>query len=165
MYLISNKTEIYKNYLKIRYKASKLYNKKFFSITMDEIMFYRMTHVDRGYWTFDEKTFQKIRKGLKKSDYYLIKLFSLLKENSIKSHLIIYPWPTQIEFGDTRHINYWEKFALENRIDLINLYEEFSSKEPKKFILDNFIYGDIHWNKKGNKIVSDALFKKIDFYN
>jgi len=165
MYLISDKTEIYKNFLKLRYKASKLYNKKFFSITMDEVMFYRMTHIDRGYWTFNEEKFQEIKKGLKKSDYYLKKLFSLLKENSIKSHLIIYPWPTQIEFGDTKHINYWKKFALENKINLIDLYDEFSSEMPKDFILNNFIYGDIHWNKEGTKIVFDALFKKINFYN
>ena len=132
---------------------------------MDEVMFYRMTHIDRGYWTFNEEKFQEIKKGLKKSDYYLKKLFSLLKENSIKSHLIIYPWPTQIEFGDTKHINYWKKFALENKINLIDLYDEFSSEMPKDFILNNFIYGDIHWNKEGTKIVFDALFKKINFYN
>ena len=73
--------------------------------------------------------------------------------------------PTQIEFGDTKHINYWKKFALENKINLIDLYDEFSSEMPKDFILNNFIYGDIHWNKEGTKIVFDALFKKINFYN
>jgi hypothetical protein len=163
MYLISDKTEIYKNFLKLKYKASKLYNKKFFSTTVDDVMFYRMTHIDRGYWTFSEEKFQEVKKGLKKSDYYLKKLFSLLKENSIKSHLVIYPWPTQIEFGDTKHINYWKKFALENRINLIDLYDEFPSDTPRDFIFDNFIYGDIHWNKKGTNIVFNALFKKIKF--
>ncbi len=163
MYLISDKTETYKNFLKLRYKASKLYNKNFFSITRDEVMFYRMTHIDRGYWTFSEERFQEVKKGLKKSDYYLKKLFSLLEENSIKSHLIIYPWPTQIEFGDTKHINYWKKFALKNEINLIDLYDEFSSDETKDFIFNNFIYGDIHWNKNGNKIVFDAIFKEINF--
>ena len=54
MYYLSDRTEVYKNFLKLKYKASKFYNKSFFSTTTDDVMFYRMTHVDRGYWTFDE---------------------------------------------------------------------------------------------------------------
>ena len=163
MYYLSDRTEIYKNFLKLKYKASKFYNKSFFSTNTDDVMFYRMTHIDRGYWTFNEEKFSEVKKGLKQSDEYLKKLFLLFKKNSIKSHLIIYPWPTQIEFGDDKHIKYWKKFAKENDVNLIDFYDEFSNKNSKDFIFEHFIYGDIHWNKKGTDIIFKGLLKKVNF--
>ena len=79
--------------------------------------------------------------------------------NSIKSYLIIYPWPTQINFGDEKHSKYWSKFAKNNNIKFFNLYNAFSpeKKNKKKIILDNFIFGDIHWNKEGNKKVFNEV--------
>jgi len=163
MYYASDRTKIYKNFLKSKYKASKLYNKNFFQIKTDDVMFYRMTHVDRGYWTFNKEKFEEVKKGLTQSEKYLKKLFSLFEEKSIQSHLIIYPWPTQIEFGDTKHINYWTRFAEKNEISFINFYDEFSSTNSKDFIFENFIYGDIHWSKKGTNLIFNALSKKINF--
>jgi hypothetical protein len=156
-YILSDKTEIYKNYLKLKYKSSKFMNKSFFKTNRDDVMFYRMTHIDRGYWTFDEKKYAHVKDGLKQSEKYLKKLFDLLNNNSIKSHLVIYPWPTQIYFGDSKHEKFWEKFSKQNDIHLINLYEKFTTNNSRKFIFDNFIYGDIHWNKNGTKIVFDEI--------
>ena len=157
--ILTDKTEIYKNYLKLKYKSSKFMNKSFLKTTMDDVMFYKMIHVDRGYWTFDEKRYAHVKEGLEQSERYLKKLFDLLNENSIKSHLVIYPWPTQIHFGDTKHVKYWEKFAKTNNINFVSLYDNFSTNNSRKFILENFIYGDIHWNKKGTKIVFDEVNK------
>ena len=162
LYILSDKTEILKNYLKFKFKASKDYEKNFFKTTKEDAMYYRMTNIDRGYWTFDESTFSHIKKGLDKSDKYLERLFSLLNDYNIKSHLIIYPWPTQIQFGDTRHEPYWKDFAKKNEINLVNLYQDFKSDDKRKFIFDNFIFGDIHWNKAGNIRVLKALIREID---
>ena len=162
LYILSDKTEVLKNYLKFKFKASKDYEKNFFKTTKEDAMYYRMTNIDRGYWTFDESTFSHIKKGLDKSDKYLERLFSLLNDYNIKSHLIIYPWPTQIQFGDTRHEPYWKDFAKKNEINLVNLYQDFKSDDKRKFIFDNFIFGDIHWNKAGNIRVLKALIREID---
>ena len=162
LYILSDKTEVLKNYLKFKFKASKDYEKFFFKTTKKDAMYYRMTNIDRGYWTFDESTFSHIKKGLNKSDQYLERLFSLLNDHNIKSYLIIYPWPTQIQFGDTRHEPYWKAFAKKNEINLVNLYQDFKSDDKRKFIFNNFIFGDIHWNKAGNIRILKALIREID---
>ena len=161
--IISDKTEIYKNYLKLKYKTSKIMDKKFFDIDEDDVMFYRMTHIDRGYWTYSDEKYNQVKKGLEQSERYLKKLFELLKENSIESHLIIYPWPTQIEFGDEKHVNFWKEFSTKNNINFVNLYDSFYSRNTRSFIMNNFIYGDIHWNKKGTKLAFDQIIEEIKF--
>ena len=51
------------------------------------------------------------------------------------------------------------KNFIDNNIKFFSLYESFSTENINKreFILDNFIFGDIHWNKKGNKKVFNQL--------
>ncbi len=161
--ILSEKTENLKNYTKLKYKASKKYKQNFFKTNKEDTMFYRMTHIDRGFWTYNEKNFEFIKEGLDQSDEYLKKLFLLLNENNIESNLVIYPWPAQILYGDTKHRPYWENFSKQNKINLINLYPYFESENKREFILDNFIFGDVHWNKNGNKKVFEALKKEIDF--
>ncbi len=161
--ILSDQTEIAKNYIKLKIKASEEYNKNFFDTTRDDVMFFRMTHIDRGYWTFNEKKFKEVKDGLKQSNKYLLKLFDLFKKNNIESNLIIYPWPTQILYGDNYHQNYWLNFSNKNNINFLSIYDKFSSDNKRKFILDNFIYGDIHWNKKGTILVFEEVIKNIDF--
>ena len=163
MYLISDKTEEIKNYLKLKLKASKSLNKSFFSTSRDDAIFYRMTHIDRGFWTFNEDKYLEVSEGLAQSEKYIKKLFELLNQNKIDSYLIIYPWPAQIQYGDKKHSPFWEKFSKSNNINLINLYDIFKSENNREFIFDNFIYGDIHWNKKGTLKVFNEIIKKIDF--
>ena len=162
-YILSDKTELFKNYLKLKIKTSKEINKNFFKTTRDEVMFYRMTHIDRGFWTYNSAKFQEVEIGLKQAEQYLIKLFKLFKKNNIESTLIIYPWPTQIFYGDKFHQNYWEDFSKKNNIQFLSLYEKFNSNKKKEFIFENFIYGDIHWNKNGTKLVFEFLVDNIKF--
>ena len=163
LHMLSDRTEIIKNYVKLKLKTSEDLNKNFFKVNRDEVMFFRMTHIDRGFWTFNDEKFNKISKGLKQSEKYLIKLFELLDKNNIKSTLIIYPWPTQIFYGDNYHEKHWRNFAKKNNINFLSTYEVFKSEDTKNFILENFIYGDIHWNTKGTRIIFDNLIKQINF--
>ena len=163
MYLISDKTEEIKNYLKLKLKASKSINKSFFSTSRDDAIFYRMTHIDRGFWTFNEDKYLEVSQGLAQSEKYLKKLFELLNKNKIESYLIIYPWPAQIQYGDKKHSPFWENFSKSNNINLINLYDIFKSENNREFIFNNFIYGDIHWNKNGTLKVFNEINKRINF--
>jgi len=126
-------------------------------------MFYRMTHIDRGFWTFNDNKFNEVQQGLSQSEKYLIKLFELLKENYINSTLIVYPWPTQIFYGDEYHEVYWKNFSEKNEINFISLYDEFKKENKRDFIFNNFIYGDIHWNLDGTTIVKDKVIKSLKF--
>jgi len=47
-------------------------------------------------------------------------------------------------------------------LNFLSLYDSFSANKSRKFILDNFIYGDIHWNKNGTKIVLDEIIKLFE---
>tara|TARA_B110000003_G_C16575122_1_gene505840 strand:+ start:163 stop:1293 length:1131 start_codon:yes stop_codon:yes gene_type:complete len=163
IYLLSDKTEILKNYIKLKIKASKILDKSLFNTNRNDTMYYRMTHIDRGYWTFDENSYFEVQDGLQQSEKYLKKLFKLLDENNIKSNLIVYPWPTQIQFGDTKHIVHWKNFSEFNNINFVSLYDVFQSVDKRKLIFDNFIYGDIHWNKKGTLKVFNEIINKIKF--
>ena len=161
--VISDKSELIKNYIKLKIKTSKNLNKQFFKTNRDEVMYYRMTHVDRGYWTYDEKTFLEIKKGLVQSEKYLIKLFDLFQNNNISATLIVYPWPTQIAYGDNYHESYWKEFSSHNNINFLSMYKYFKSNDNQNFIFDNFLYGDIHWNKNGTKIIFNNIIKNINF--
>ena len=161
--ILSDRTELFKNYIKLKIKASNDLNKSFFNTDKDDVMFYRMTHIDRGFWTFNDEKYKKVESGIKQSEKYLLKLFDLLKENNIDSTLIIYPWPTQILYGDKYHENYWKNFSNKNKIKFLSVFDEFQDTNKRDFIFENFIYGDIHWNKKGTKIVFNEVIKNINF--
>ena len=107
--------------------------------------------------------FSEVDEGLKQSKKYLEKLFKLLSQNNISSTLVIYPWPTQILYGDEYHQNLWKEFASSQQINFLSMYEYFDDLDKKKFIFENFIFGDIHWNKKGTKIIFNNLIKNLKF--
>ena len=160
---VSDGTESLKNFLKLKYKASKKFNKNYFDTTNEDTMYYRMTHVDRSAWTFDDSLFKNYKIGLQKSEKYLNKLIKLLRDNNIEINFILYPHPSQIAYEDLYHQPYWINWAKKNNIDLISLYPEFQGDNKRKIIFDTFIFGDLHWNKKGTKIIFDSLINKIDF--
>jgi len=163
LYLISDRTEIFKNYIKLKVKASKFLNKTFFKTTRDDAMYYRMIHVDRGFWTYNDEKYFEVQKGILQSEKYLKRLFKLFNKNNINSHLIVYPWPAQIQFGDTKHVVYWKKFSESNNINFLSLYDVFNKNNKRETIFDNFIYGDIHWNKNGTIKIFNEIIRKIDF--
>ena len=160
---ISDATESLKNFLKLRYKASKKYEKSFFDTTSEDTMFYRMTHVDRSAWTFDNQIFKNFNEGLAKSEIYLDKLIKILRENDIEINFVLYPHPSQIYYKDLYHYPFWKSWAEKNNLNFISLYSDFDGKDKREIIFDTFIYGDLHWNKNGTKIVFDSLIKKISF--
>ena len=156
---VSDQTEVIKKYIKLKYKASKEFQKSFFKTSQEDTLLLRMIIEDRGYWTFNEKKFLEVQKGLQKSKFFLKKLNNLLVENNVKTYLIVYPWPAQILYGDSRHQLYWKKFSNDNNINFINLYDQFKGDDKREVILSNFIYGDIHWNKNGNLKILEGLSK------
>ena len=85
------------------------------------------------------------------------------KVNNINLHFVLYPHPSQIYYEDLYHQPYWEKWAKKNNISMISLYPDFTGENRRKIALDNFIFGDLHWNKRGTKIVFNSLLDQIKF--
>jgi len=161
--IFTDNVENLKNFFKLKYKASKKFKKSFFKTTPEDVMFYRMTHVDRSAWTFDNTLFKNYKDGLAESEKYLNKLINILKENNIEITFVLYPHPSQIVYEDLYHQPYWINWAETKNIDYITLYPDFSGENKRKIVLDTFIFGDLHWNKKGTQIVFNSIINKIDF--
>ena len=159
----SDNAENIKNFLKLKFKASKKYQKSFFKTTNEDTLFYRMTHVDRSAWTFDNSLFPKYELGLEKSKKNLNKLIKMLRSNFIDVHFVLYPHPSQIYYEDKYHRPYWIEWSKKNNLHLIDLYKNFDSTNKREMILDTFIFGDLHWNKKGTQIIFENLKDKIEF--
>ena len=159
------KKKIKNRYIEDGIGASRVFEKKFFSVTTQDRNLYYMIYKQPSIWTFNNKNlrynFENTKKGLEKSEMNLKRLFKLLNENNIKSKLIIYPHPAQIYLEDTFYQDYWYKFSKKNNIEFVNIFPSFEKKKlnKKKFILENFIVGDIHWNEKGSEIAFDFLKK------
>jgi len=122
-----------------------------------------MTHVDRSAWTFDNKIFTDYKIGLNKSSKYLKKLTKLLENNKIEYDLVLYPHPSQIMYKDLYHEPFWADWANKNKVNLISMYPIFNQINKRQIILDTFIFGDLHWNKKGTKLVFEKLIEEVDF--
>ena len=60
---MSDQTEIIKNYVKLKFKASKNLDKSFFDTNRDDVMYYRMTHIDRGFGLLMIKNLTKLKKA------------------------------------------------------------------------------------------------------
>ena len=101
----------------------------------------------------------------------MLQVFSLLTHKLLQEsyifghHYLIYPWPTQIVYGDSYHESHWKNFALKNKINFLSLYGQFKSEDKKKFIFENFIYGDIHWNKNGTNLIFKTVINGYNSHN
>ena len=159
------KKKIKNRYIEDGIGASKVFKKKFFNVTTLDRKLYYMIYKQPSVWTFNDKNlryhFDNVKEGLEKSEMNLKRLFKLLDKNNIKSKLIIYPHPAQIYIGDAFYQDYWYKFSKNNNIKFVNTFPAFEIKNinKKKFILKNFIEGDMHWNEKGSKMIFDFLKK------
>ena len=165
--LIIDNTEKVKNFIKFKYKASIFFNKDYMSISKKEIELYRMINLDIGAWTQNVEKFRyninNVNTGIIRAEKNLLKLFNLAEQNKITVTLAIYPWPNQIYFKDEFYKKHWADFSMKNNVNFIDLYDDIivPKKCSEENILENYIMGDIHFNKKGNTKIFNALNKKL----
>ena len=56
-----------------------------------------------------------------------------------------------------------KSIAKNNNISLISMYSDFDGEDKRKIALETFIFGDLHWNKLGTKIIFNRLISEINF--
>ena len=76
----------------------------------------------------------------------------------------MYPWPTQIYYGDldSRHVRVWKDWCEGKCTRFLNLFPAIfyhAKKHGGGFYEKLFIAGDVHFNDEGNKIIAQALLK------
>ena len=151
--------------------ASKFFNKNFFDVSDEDRNLYAMIENEMSNWTFDNSKLRynlnNTQEGVDRAKKNLTRLFNLLKENEIEGLLVIYPHPSQIYYKDSYYQNLWIDFAKENNINFLNTFPAFLKEDDnvENFILNNFIHGDIHWNKNGVGKIFNFLIEKsaLDF--
>ena len=92
------------------------------------------------------------------------KLAELLKENDIKLTIAVYPYPSQVWYEDLHSIqvHIWEEWALGNDVSFINYFPDLividqDNKEKLKTLKNYYIPKDVHFNKKGNRLLADKF--------
>jgi len=165
--LIIDNSEKLKNSIKFKYKSSIFFKKDYLSISKKDSELYKMINLDTGAWTQNADKFRynikNVDSGIKRAEKNLLKLFNLAEENKIIVTLTIYPWPNQIYFKDEFYKKHWADFSMKNNVNFIDLYDDIidPKKSSEENILENYIIGDIHFNKNGNIKIFNALKKKL----
>jgi hypothetical protein len=104
-----------------------------------------------------------VRGGLDKIETKLKELIALVLKEQSRVYVLIYPWPAQLYHKDKFD---WSLYVRDmcRRIGcggVIDVIPQFRTKVlvDKEWYRDYFIFGDVHFNKAGNKIVADELVK------
>ena len=121
-------------------------------------------YANKNDFKMNNKNFLLIHSEMK---LYLNQINELLKKNDTKFSLAIYPWPHNLQTSKNTSFyrNEWKEFCVSKCEFFFDFFEEFE----KKLKNDNFnkVYkkyyfsGDVHFNKEGNKIIADKLWKII----
>ncbi len=112
-------------------------------------------------WSYKKEAYEKWGKeGLNLAKANMEKLSTLCKEKNVKVTVVIYPWPSILQNDSPQNpqVVFWEQFCNEQNINFVNLYPAFFNLgKPVETIRNYFGDGDVHWNRKGHRVVADQL--------
>ena len=162
------KESLKKNY-KGLYATSRFLSYKF-NLNNDFLRFVTSDKYKRDKWTINNSVYKEYQNGIENSLYYINLLKVLCDKNNIKLTIAVYPWPTQIYYNDlnSKIISIFGNFSKMNSIEFINLFPLFineNDNEKKRYntIKKYYIYEDVHFNKKGNRLIAEHflnIYKK-----
>mgnify|MGYP001308461921 CR=1 FL=1 len=113
-------------------------------------------------YTINKKKFLKIHEDVK---FNLNKIYEILEKKNIKFSLAIYPWPHNLQTikNSTFYQNEWYEFCRLRCEHFFNYFNEFEEELAHSEFLDvynkYYFWGDVHFNKKGNILISKKLIK------
>ena len=163
--IVGDQLEFFARDIRDKFKLSKKLNKNFFEITKKHTNALRSINNRRHIANyFYGKTWENEgKKSAQFSIKNLIKLNKFLDSKDVGMKVILYPWSFEIVESEPRknYLKYMEKSLNENNIKYFNFYDLFLTGDVYSNISENFIFNDIHYNSKGNKLLAEALFNKI----
>ncbi len=123
----------------------------------------------RSSWTYDydKKWYgnNELADVLNKSKFNMNKLYELLKKNNIHLSVAVFPWPSTLKYDerDNLQVKTWRKFCENKCKKFYNLMEPFFEEKNKlgyrNTYFKYYIYGDIHLNENGHKLIAENFFK------
>ena len=125
----------------------------------------------RAEWTHNPQSVdygkRGVQFGIDSSIHHMKELYKLLNERGIGLSVGIYPWPNQLKYDVEKNTQakIWGDFCKEKCNYFINtmptFFEYLQSNGYVKTYQDFYIYGDVHFNKNGNKIVFEDIQKSL----
>ena len=123
----------------------------------------------RSSWTYDydKKWYNNkdLSDVLENSKFNMNKLHKLLKSKNTDLSIAIFPWPSTLKYdvSDNLQVKTWRKFCKNKCKKFYNFMDPFFEEKKKagfrNTYLKYYIYGDIHLNENGHKLISDNFFK------
>jgi hypothetical protein len=126
---------------------------------------YPQANPRRGLWTVDERDYEAYgRMGLERGARHMDRLFKLLQHHRIGLTLAVYPWPDQLRYDrpDSIQVRFWRDWAQHRRVPFIDLFAPFfGERDRNATIRQNYVAGDIHFNKSGSKWMASSFLTQF----
>lgn len=122
----------------------------------------------RSSWTYDAKASgygsMGIEGGIQKAKHQMDRLYETLSRHAVALSVGVYPWPQQLLYDNenSRQVQIWREWCAgkcKRFFDHFPTFFRYKEKHPD-FVRNLFIWGDIHYNDRGNKILADDLIEK-----
>ena len=105
-----------------------------------------------------------VEKGLAKAKQNMSEIAEFLRSQKTRLTVVVYPWPQQVRVGklESRAVTEWRNWCRENGADFIDLFPEILGQGTAEEVLAKYyIRNDAHWNEAGNRLVGEALLRKL----
>jgi hypothetical protein len=108
--------------------------------------------------------------GIAKEKAKMTLLWQELEKRNIPISVVVYPYPGQLihDSADSRQVRIWREWCEGKCKRFISLFPAFLAvkdqcprMQPGCWYLDNFIFGDFHYNPAGNALVADAVIQSL----
>lgn len=127
--------------------------------------FYENYYEQRSQWTSNPEVYAAWgESGLALARENMEKLVALSSQRGIEVTIAVYPWPAQIESGESDSIQarFWRQVAADLGAGFIDYFPDFiDGRDPDSVIDEYFIAGDVHWTQKGHEIIAQGLLSEI----
>ena len=100
----------------------------------------------------------------------MTQLYHELAQRNVPISVVVYPYPAQIihDNVDSRQVRIWREWCEGKCKRFVTVFPEFFAARdqcpqsaPGCWYLKYFVFGDIHYNAEGNRLVSGAVSQSI----
>ena len=122
----------------------------------------------RSSWTYDPQASDYgllgVEGGLQKAKQQMDKLHQALSRHGIALSVGVYPWPQQLLYDteNSRQVQIWRDWCAGKCKRFFNHFPTFFryKESDPEFVRNLFVWGDVHYNALGNKILAQDLIHK-----
>jgi hypothetical protein len=107
--------------------------------------------------------------GIAKAQTKMTALWQELKRRGIPLSVVVYPWPAQLahDVVESRQVTLWREWCEGKCKRFISVFPDFFAVKNQCHWYapgcwyDYFVFGDIHYNARGNRMVADAVIRRL----